>query len=55
MIINDVLYDPRNHTHESCIKEIQSCDMIIFIIGSRFGGTAVSDALSKIDLAVFYK
>lgn len=35
---NDVLYDPRDHTHESCVKEIQSSDMVILIIGSRFGG-----------------
>ena len=32
---NDVLYDPRDHTHESCVKEIQSADMVILIIGSR--------------------
>ena len=33
---NDVLFDPRSHTHESCIKEIANADVVILIIGSRF-------------------
>ena len=47
---NDVLYDPRNHTHESCIKEIQSADMVILIIGSRFGGKAIPKAIEALDI-----
>jgi hypothetical protein len=46
---NDVLYDPRTHTHTSCIEEIASCDLIILIVGSRFGGKAIPEAISKID------
>ncbi|MDW3196997.1 MAG: DUF4062 domain-containing protein [Cytophagales bacterium] len=47
---NDVLYDPRDHTHESCIKEIQSADMVVLIVGSRFGGKAVPKAVESIDI-----
>jgi hypothetical protein len=46
---NDVLYDPRTHTHTSCIEEIATCDLIILIVGSRFGGKAIPEAISKID------
>ena len=48
---NDVLYDPRSHTHESCIKEIQSADMVILIIGSRFGGKAIPKAIESVDIS----
>lgn len=46
---NDVLYDPRIHTHTSCIEEIATCDMVILLVGSRFGGKAVPESLSKVD------
>lgn len=46
---NDVLYDPRIHTHTSCIEEVNTCDLIILIVGSRFGGKAIPEAISKID------
>ena len=46
---NDVLFDYRTHTHESCVKEIQGVDMVILIIGSRFGGKALPKALESID------
>lgn len=47
---SDVLYDPRTHTHTSCIQEIPTADMIIVLIGSRFGGRIIPDALSNVDL-----
>ena len=47
---NDILYDPRHHTHTNCIDEIASCDMVIVVIGSRYGGTAVPEAIEKIDI-----
>lgn len=47
---NDVLYDPRNHTHTSCIKEIPYIDLIILIIGGRYGGKAVQSALDLINI-----
>lgn len=48
---SDVLYDPRAHTHDSCIKEVPACDMVVLIIGSRFGGVAVPAAFASIDFA----
>lgn len=47
---SDVLYDPRAHTHDSCVKEVLSCDMVVLIIGSRFGGIAVPTAFAQLDL-----
>lgn len=46
----DVLYDPRSHTHTSCINEVQNCDILVVIIGSRFGGTSVPEALEQIEI-----
>lgn len=48
---SDVLYDPRSHTHDSCLKEVPGCDMVILIIGSRFGGLAVPGAFAQLDFA----
>ena len=45
----DVLYDPRSHTHTSCVEEVKNCDILILIIGSRFGGKATPEALNKIN------
>lgn len=47
---SDVLYDPRAHTHDSCVKEVLACDMVVLIIGSRFGGVAVPTAFAQLDL-----
>lgn len=47
---NDVLFDPRIHTHESCIQEIKNADVIVLIIGSRFGGTAIPKIVSNLDI-----
>jgi hypothetical protein len=46
----DVLYDPRSHTHTSCVREIENCDMVVVVIGSRFGGVTIPKALELIDL-----
>jgi len=35
---NDVFYHPDMHTHDSCIKEIETCQLFVLIIGGRFGG-----------------
>lgn len=45
---SDVLFDHRLHTHTSCIKEIANADMVVLLIGSRFGGAATPEALSDI-------
>ncbi|MFM5209179.1 MULTISPECIES: DUF4062 domain-containing protein [Aeromonas] len=47
---SDILYDPRTHTHTSCIQEVPNADIVVVLIGSRFGGKAIPDALSNIDL-----
>jgi hypothetical protein len=47
----DVVYDPRIHTHTSCIDEVANCDMLVVIIGSRLGGKSVPEALEKVDFA----
>lgn len=47
---HDVVYDPRAHTHTSCIDEVESCDMVVVVIGSRFGGRVVPQAVSRADL-----
>lgn len=47
---NDVVYDPRTHTHTSCIDEVAGADAVVVIIGSRFGGKVVPQALAKVDL-----
>ena len=46
----DVLYDPRIHTHTSCIEEVKNCDMLVLLIGGRFGGKAISEAVSVVCL-----
>ena len=52
---NDVLYDPRIHTHSSCIDEVINSDMLILIIGSRFGGKGVPEAVEKVDFEIIGK
>ena len=47
---SDILFDPRTHTHTSCLNEISNVDMVILLVGSRFGGQAVPEALSLLDL-----
>jgi len=46
----DVLFDPRTHTHLSCVKQVENCDMTVLIIGSRFGGEVISKALDEFDI-----
>lgn len=47
---NDVVYDPRTHTHTSCIDEVSNADAVVVIIGSRFGGRVIPQALAKVDM-----
>ena len=48
----DVLYDPRIHTHTSCVDEVQNCNMLILIVGARFGGKATPEALNKVNFEI---
>lgn len=34
----DVFYNPSSHTHDSCLKEVETCQIFILIIGGRQGG-----------------
>ena len=34
----DVFYNPIEHTHDSCISEVSSCQIFVLIIGGRYGG-----------------
>ncbi|TNI83615.1 hypothetical protein CF116_02410 [Aeromonas veronii] len=34
----DVFYNPSSHTHDSCLKEVETCQLFILIIGGRYGG-----------------
>ncbi len=47
---NDVVYDPASHTHTSCIDEVAGVDAVVVIIGTRFGGTVVPQALQRLDI-----
>lgn len=47
---NYVVYDPASHTHTSCIDEVAGVDAVVVIIGSRFGGTVVPQALHTVDV-----
>ena len=44
----DVFYHPDIHTHDSCLKEIENCQLFILIIGGRFGGSYVADTKKSI-------
>lgn len=52
---SDLLYDPRVHTHTSCVDEVATADLVLLIVGSRFGGKTVPEALLKLDFDVLKK
>nr|WP_186322970.1 DUF4062 domain-containing protein [Paenibacillus xylanexedens] len=43
----DVFYSPDLHSHDSCIKEVESCQLFVLIIGGRFGGEYYKDREKK--------
>src|ERR1700691_2888590 len=45
---SDVLYDPREHTHASCIAEVRNCDVMVLLIGARFGGEAIPSVVNTL-------
>ena len=51
----DVLFDPRTHTHTSCVEEVSSADIVILLIGGRYGGRAVPEAVSAVDIESLMK
>lgn len=34
----DVYYNPALHSHDACLSEVSSCQMMVLIIGGRYGG-----------------
>lgn len=52
---SDLLYDPRIHTHTSCVDEVASADVVVLIVGARFGGKTVPEALAKLDFDLIKK
>lgn len=46
---NDIFFNPHDHTHESCVKEVSNADVVILIIGSRFGGQGIPSLKSLVD------
>ncbi|BDQ68041.1 DUF4062 domain-containing protein [Shewanella xiamenensis] len=52
---SDLLYDPRIHTHTSCVDEVASADVVVLIVGARFGGKTVPEALAKLDFDLLKK
>lgn len=46
----EVLYDFDEHTHLSCVREVINADIVVLIIGTRFGGKAINDTIKLIDL-----
>lgn len=51
---NDVFYHPDLHTHDSCIKEVETCQLFILIIGGRFGGQYHLDTSKSIVNAEYF-
>src|SRR5688572_25341992 len=45
---SDIPYDFREHTHRSCLKEVATCDMVVLIIGSRFGSEISDDEAANL-------
>ena len=49
----DVFFHPDLHTHESCISELENCQLFILIIGGRFGGTYKLDSTKSVTNAEY--
>jgi hypothetical protein len=52
---NDILYDHREHTHTSCVEEVASSDVVVLIVGARYGGEGSPEALTRIDFEQLYQ
>lgn len=49
----DIFYHPDLHTHESCVRETGNCQLLILIIGGRFGGKYKVDQTKSITNAEY--
>lgn len=50
---SDVFYDPDEHTHKACVKEVAHCDLFVLIISGRFGGKYISGTGESITQAEY--
>jgi len=46
----DICYNPREHTHISCVNAVKGHDALVVIIGSRFGGIAIPSVYDELDI-----
>lgn len=46
----DILYDPRVHTHTSCVQSIDETDIFVVLIGGRFGRESVPEVHDQLSL-----
>lgn len=49
----DIFYHPDLHTHESCITEVENCQLFILIIGGRYGGEYKIDTTKSVTNAEY--
>jgi Domain of unknown function (DUF4062) len=49
----DVFFHPDLHTHEACVNEVGNCQMMVLVIGGRFGGRYISDKSKSITNAEY--
>lgn len=47
----DILYNPADHTHKNCIDTVSQYDMVLLIVGKRFGGEVVPSVIDTIKLS----
>src|SRR5665648_960339 len=40
---SDVFYDPQKHVEDSCLDEVTNCQMLVLIIGGRYGSKYKSE------------
>lgn len=50
----DVFYHPDIHTHDSCLNEVGNCELLVLIIGGRFGGSYTADPSKSIVNAEYF-
>lgn len=47
---SDILFDFRSHTHNDCVREVASCDVMVVLVGSRFGSEADLEHITSLDI-----
>jgi hypothetical protein len=44
------MFDPSQHTHKSCVDELTTCDVVVLIIGNRWGNEARPEFLENLSV-----